>query len=532
MLSSGEGWGTNGANVSIPRRQFGATKRAAPRHGFNANTIDEMFAPWSTSAMDSNFDHPSQPETLSDALHSYKVSNSTVIRSSTHRNFLGVAPGALSLLEIFPPALQTFNTVVTNLLVQPRLLLPNSGPSKYTALAMYFASKAAQCTYSTLHTCHLALRRGAAEGVFSGKRRLSAREAAVAAVASNMCAFPPALTYADRQRLHSVLSRSAVDSVVLAVALMGMLNLTMTAFAVDLDKHAVDAVGALASAAGWTSGNHRIVDNSVTLNRNYRAPSAPTRGRYARKPDRQDRQPSRHTSYRPPLGNDRQPLRARSLRAFGSSGDVSITQRKRGVPKAWPAVGDFLTEKIGHSFPIFSRLRNARAVRALATALLVNLDEHECSIDVEIKYLAAVIYATLNGNHLMSNEFGRLASNKHILAAVTTFAADNTPVPFSSAVRHALADTVLTPAQKRILYVAKACSMSPPVIAPRMVKLMRDHMPPPQIVELVTWLGLVATFHRLYVYYLPNCLDRNFLHQSTRGDEMDDNDAMSEMSFT
>ena len=397
---------------------------------------------------------------------------------------------------------------------------------------MYFASKAAQCTYSTLHTCHLALRRGAAEGVFSGKRRLSSREAAVAAVASNMCAFPPALTYADRQRLHTVLSRGAVDSVVLAVALMGMLNLTMTAFAVDLDKDAVDAVGALASAAGWTSGNHRIVDNNIGMNRNYRAPSAPTRGRYARKPDRQDRQPSRHTSYRPPLSAERQPLRARSLRAFGSTGDVSIQQRKRGVPKSWPAVGDFLTEKIGHSFPIFSRLRNTRAVRSLATALLLNLDEHECSIDVEIKYLAAVIYATLNGNHLMSNEFTRLASNKHILAAVVAFATDDTPVPFSSAVRHALADTVLTPSQKRILYVAKACSMSPPVITGRMVKMMRDHMPPPQIVELVTWLGLIATFHRLYVYYLPNCLDRTFLHQSTRVDEMDDNDAMSEMSFT
>lgn len=532
VLSSGDGWATNGANISIPRRHLASPKRP-PRHGYNSNAIDEMFAPWSsTSGMESNFDHPSQPETLSDALHSYKVSNSMVIRCSTHRNFLGVAPGALSLLEIFPPALQTFNTVVTNLLVQPRLLLPNAGPSKYTALAMYFASKAAQCTYSTLHTCHLALRRGAAEGVFSGKRRLSAREAAVAAVASNMCAFPPALTYADRQRLHAVLSRSAVDSVVLAVSLMGMLNLTMTALAVDLDKNAVDAVGALASAAGWTSGNHRIVDNSISFNRNYRAPSAPTRGRYARKPDRQDHQPSRYTSYRTPtMAYERQPFRARSLRAFGSSsGDVSVSieQRKRGVPKSWPAVGDFLTSNIGHSFPIFSRLRNGRAVRALATALLLNLDEHECSIDVEIKYLAAVIYATLNGNHLMSNEFARLASNKQILAAVSAFAADNTPVPFS---RHALADTVLTPSQKRILYVAKACSMSPPVITPRMVKLMRDHMPPPQIVELVTWLGLISTFHRLYVYYLPNCLDRNFLHQSALADEMDDNDAMSEMSF-
>lgn len=218
VLSSGDGWGTNGGGLTVPRRHLAsASPKRKPRYGYNANVIDEMFAPWSTSAMDSNFDHPSQPETLSDALHSYKVSNATVVRSSTHRNFLGVAPGALSLLEIFPPALQTFNTVVTNLLIQPRFLLPNAGPSKYTALAMYFASKAAQCTYSTLHTCQLAIRRGASEGVFSGKRRLSAREAAVAAAASNMCAFPPALTYDDRQQLHAVLSRNAVDSVVLAV---------------------------------------------------------------------------------------------------------------------------------------------------------------------------------------------------------------------------------------------------------------------------------------------------------------------------
>lgn len=530
VLSSASAWGTGGGTSTVPRRHLETSPtpppRAKTRHSRTPAmaTIDEMF---SVSTDDSNYDNVSQPETLSDALRQFKVMPHSLDRQYRYaralhagsRSLLSVAPSALALLEIFPPALHTFNIVVPSLLSSPHHLLPalSSPPSRHVALAMYFASKSAQCTYSTLHTCAFALRRGASEGVFNGSRRLSAREAAVAAVATNMCSFPPALSFADRTRLHSLMSRAHVGAVVLAVAMTALLNLSMTALSVDLDKGAVDAAAVLARASGWSSGNHRIID--------------PARSRHP--------SPPRGTT-RPERRATRAPTRARSLRsnisAFTTTSAPTAlsTDVPRSVPKTWPAVGDFLVAKIGHSFPIFSQIRSTRAIRALATALCINLDETECSIDVEIKYLAAVVYATLNGNHLLSTEFQALAQTKSpaitktILTAVTSFAADKSPLQYP--LRNTLTTALLTPAQKRLLYVAKACSMSPPVISRSMVKVVRDNMLPPQIVELVTWLGLIATFHRLYVFYFPNCLDRSFLHEAAMRNDMDDDDVISDMS--
>lgn len=514
-VSTGSGWGTHGAGITVPRRPKRAA-REEPRlpHAYNSSDV-ERYSPWSDSP---RFDAVSHHETLSNALLEYKLTHSSH-GDIAPRNLLGLAaPGAHALLEVFPPALHTYTLVVDALLgSQRRGFSLRSSPSRHVALAMYFASKAAQCTYCTLYSCHLAVRRGAHAGVFSGKRRLSTREAAVSTVASSMAAFPASLTFADRQRLSSVLGRSQVEAVVLAVALMGMLNLTMTACCADLDMTIVTAAGALASASGWTSGHHRVVDRHVISHRNFRSNTNPVR-RNAR-PDRAPPSSDRL------LRTDRQPLRGRSLRAFTPAPPVDDS-RLRSVPKSWPAVGDYLVANVGHSFPILSRLRSRRAVRALATALLLNLDEHESSVDVEVKYLAALVFATLNGNHLLASEFRGLASTAMTpdsLEAVVTFA---------SSTSDRLTGTFLTEIQRRALLVAKACAMSPPVITQRMVNEMRLHMPPPMIVELVSWLGLVSTLHRLYVFYFPNCLNRNFLHESTMTSHtIDDDDVMSEMSF-
>lgn len=524
-LSAGSGWGTNGAGITVPRRHLNSSPAPPARIKSKRSRRLDAHDMFDGPPRSSPADYAALPETLSDALRHFRVPHAVLDQRYGRglggtRALLGVAPGALALLEIFPPALRTFSVVVPSLACAPHSLLPglHAPPSRHVALAMYFASRSARCTYSTLTTCAQALRRGAAPAIFTGGRRLTAREAAVAAVAAKTSSFPPTLSYADRARLHSVMSRAHADAVVLAIAMSGLLNLTMTALVVDIDRSVVDAASGPATAAGWTSGSHRIVDDSACLHF-----SPLPRGA-----TRPERRPTRGQSLR----NNLSALAAASL-----AQDKAPQSNPRGVPKSWPAVGDYLVTNVGHSFPIFSRIRSSRATRALASALCMNLDETECSIDVEVKYLAAVVYATMNGNHLLSGEFQALAQakspaiTKSILSAVINFASDSTTTQCPPhAMRHVLANTVLTVSQKRLLYVAKACSMSPPVISPMLVKVIRDNMLPPQIVELVTWLGLMSTFHRLYVFYFPNCLDRSFLHESTMVKAMDDDDVISDMS--
>jgi len=235
----------------------------------------------------------------------------------------------------------------------------------------------------------------------------------------------------------------------------------------------------------------------------------------------------------------------KSLRAFASN-DPSTNSRGpdgklRRIPKSWPLIGDFLMSTIGYSFPIFSHLKNKASIRTLVSILLLHLDTNNnnsnygggnavMNLEIEMKYLTAIIYSTINGNYLLTNEFKTIAASDiapEVLVSVQNFAVDmNVDTSFDN-------QCALSPAQKKVLQVAKACSLNPPVINTNMVKLMREYMSPPQIVELISWLGFVATLHRLYVFYFPNCLDRNFLHENNfDGSALNDDDAMSEMSYT
>eukprot|EP00171_Calliarthron_tuberculosum_P017846 IDg17846t1 len=302
-LSAGSGWGTNGAGITVPRRHLAQSAPAPPpraktrrsRHMLDV-AMDDMFAPLPPSTAD--YDHVAHPETLSDALRHYRVSPAVLDQRYGRslggaRTLLGIAPGALALLEIFPPALRTFSIVVPAFVCASHHLIPSlpAPPSRHVALAMYFASRSARCSYSTLTTCALALRRGASPAIFTGSRRMTAREAAVAAVASKTCSFPPTLAYSDRAHLHAVMSRSHADAVVLAIAMSGLLNLTMTALVVDIDQSVVDAAGGPATAAGWTSANHRVVDLGTT-SRSRRHPSP------LRAATRPERRPTRGLSLR------------------------------------------------------------------------------------------------------------------------------------------------------------------------------------------------------------------------------------------
>lgn len=66
----------------------------------------------------------------------------------------------------------------------------------------------------------------------------------------------------------------------------------------------------------------------------------------------------------------------------------------KGIPKSWPAVGDFLLSKTGHAFPILGRLQHSRGICAVAATIADNLDVTTSSLELELKYFVAMVFGT------------------------------------------------------------------------------------------------------------------------------------------
>ena len=56
------------------------------------------------------------------------------------------------------------------------------------------------------------------------------------------------------------------------------------------------------------------------------------------------------------------------------------------------------------------------------------------------------------------------------------------------------------------LLLAKACASSPADISEIVVSAIRPHLDPDEIVELVVWLALLQTLHRLYGFHEARAL--------------------------
>jgi hypothetical protein len=99
------------------------------------------------------------------------------------RAMLGVVPNSGPYLEIWPVGFRTCNVIVPNLLNMPFALWGFGAPRDIVGLAMYAASRAAQCAYCSTHSCSFALRRGATSASVAGALAGHAEPRARAAIA-------------------------------------------------------------------------------------------------------------------------------------------------------------------------------------------------------------------------------------------------------------------------------------------------------------------------------------------------------------
>lgn len=394
------------------------------------------------------------------------------------RRIIGVVPNCDPILAIWPAGFRTYNLLVPNLLNLPFSVWGFGPPAVPLGLALHAASWTARCAYCTAHTCSFALRRGAAPQKLLGGRT-PAEEAAVA-VAQALARVPVDLSPAQKGELAARFPGLDAERIVLGIALMGFLNKFMDALGIDLEAAAVEEVGAALRPTGWTPGKHRV-DGGVPED-----PSLAPR----------------------PGGRDTLATKLALLRY------VPAALRReglwtRGVPARWPDAGAYLRPRTGHDFPLLGKLRSRRAVKALATVLRDNWDASASVVGLGVKALAGLVYARVVGNETLAAEARVLAAraepavDARVFQEVERFAAE----PAASGAS-GLAETEgrlaalpgLGRAAAVALLLAQAVSPSPAVVPSPLLTRVAEVLSPAAQVELVVWIAIEQTLHRLGSY--------------------------------
>jgi hypothetical protein len=289
--------------------------------------------------------------------------------------------------------------------------------------------------YCSAHSCTFALRRGATvdevASAIDGEPALTEADRAAVRVARALAVVPADIDDGDRAELRRHFSEADAEWVVLAIAMMGFLNKAMDALGVPLEEDTASEVEGVIAPSGWTPGRHM---------------------KGAVRPG----DPPGTDSFATRFGLIRYAPRAIKL-------DKAWTE---GVPDRWPAVGEYLRQRTGHSFPVLSRLRHRRAVRAIATMIKENLGESVIGLDN--KLAAGLIYAHTVGNPSLVRELRALGARE-------------------------LPDS---PTQT----LARAISSSPAAVDQSVLESSRA-IPPAGIVELVTFVSVLQMLHRLSSFY-------------------------------
>jgi hypothetical protein len=328
--------------------------------------------------------------------------------------------------------------MVPNFLNLPVLIWGMGAPRDVLGLAMYASSRAAGCAYCSAHTCSFALRRGASAAKVAAAAGTdlvdyTSAERAAVAMAGALSTVPPTFTAVHREELTASFAPADAEWIFLGVAMMGFLNKFMDALGVDLEGTTVEEVRDVIAPSGWSPGKHG--DGGA------RPSGAPPR------PD----------GLATKLGILRYAPGALSL-------DKKWTA---GVPDRWPRVGEVLRERTGHDFPVLAKLTHRRAVRALATMLLDNLDPKTSVIGIAKKLEAGAVFARAIGDELVEAQLRKLGASERDV---------------------------------RVEALARAIAPSPAVVDEGVVDTCRD-LPPAALVEVVAFVSLVQLWHRVETFY-------------------------------
>lgn len=404
------------------------------------------------------------------------------------RELIGVVPNAYGTMSIWPTGLRSYNLLVPNLLNLPASVFGQGAQKDLIGLAMYAASRAADCMYCSAHSCSFALRRGANPDAILG--HLDQAEGAVVTVSEAISRVPTDLKADDVAELRSYLSDADVEWLVLSVAMMGFLNKFMDTMGVELEDGAINDVEDLISSTGWSVGKHGwssedFDDVQMTEGRTLRPKNEASNGDSGK------------------AGWEEVPVDGLGtyVRMIRNGPGAKRIERgwTKGVPNRISSVLMMLEDEVGYSFPVLSNLRHAKAVKAIGTVLRDNLDPDLTELGLGAKCLVGLVYARVVGNDKLAGEAQVLANiyaphlTPHTLAAVSRFAAGEA--------EYADVPAGLSAVEAAAVMLAKTGSPSPSTVTEITIDSATSMLAPAQIVEVIIWLSIQQMMHRMYSFY-------------------------------
>jgi alkylhydroperoxidase family enzyme len=409
------------------------------------------------------------------------------------KELIGVIPNCDPFLEIWPTGFRTYNLLVPNLLNLPGSLFGAGTAKDLVGLAMYTASRAAECMYCSAHTCSFALRRGTSPEALTGD--YTDIEAAVAAVAEGMSTVPATLSadHVDELRLH--LDDADIEWLALSAALMGFLNKFMDTMGIELEQSAIDDVSDLITDTGWSAGKHAwsTEDLDPLFDQLEGRTLSSAHGRSGSLPSNPSGDGAGHK-------NVQQDSLGTYLRVLRQT--PGALRRDRAWTRGMSArTGESLLsleEHIGFASSTMSAIAHGRAARAIATVIRDNMNAETTTIGLDVKCLISLVYARAVGNDVLTAEAVQMAQRvapslgHRKLTAVGRFATADLVT--------ASLPPGLTKTEAAAVMLAKAAAPSPSEVNEITVAMATDLLTPVQLVEAVTWLSVQQLLHRMQVF--------------------------------
>lgn len=381
------------------------------------------------------------------------------------RRMLGTVPYAGCYMEIWPTGYRTENVLVPNMLNVPFSVFGLAAPMPLVGLAMYSASKAAECMYCTAHCCTFALRRGLSPEAIArtiglpDPEKMTPAERAVVSVATSMGRSPARVEPAQVSALRQALGDKNAEWIAMAATMMGFLNKVMDLLGLELEQSVVDDVGETLAATGWHADRHPpAADFSAVI-------------------------PARADSFLSLLGWLRYMPAALRFDRRASA----------GMPEGWPAAGEALKAAVGHDFPLLATVGPGRVRRAIAVALRDNLAPS--SLGPAIKHRVAVLAGGLWGDDALIAAGEAMAGGPQPGARALVEPVDlddgGEAAEAMLAERYGFDEKTIA-----ALLIAVGGAESPARLPPALVERQAARLEPAELIELVTWLGVLQLLHR------------------------------------
>lgn len=397
---------------------------------------------------------------------------------------LGVAVGDLHVLQlalVSLRALQCYHSLNNSRRVVFSIV-PNAIMNESFVVWAYWSSR-----LPIALSCTMALRRGLREDAIKGVD-LTEAESAAWDLGKALGTQPCKMEYSIHSRLVEHVGKENAEWTLHGTCMMGWLGRFMDMMGVDMEEILVTEVESLLRPTGWSTGRHAVAAPQDALQEALTGP----------------------------------PRRGDNLGAYCElvvqtpSAFMYDRRSLAGIPSSWPAGGEYLQNLLGYNFPVLGRLHHARARCGYIAAIKDNLVSDECQFAKSQKYALAVMFSMICKNVQLEEIFlklyhreqaANLGSGDDDLLAVARSIAESSDMGvvcdggWVENTLQALETSSTSPNVAGAFMLAAAGSTSPGRVGPEVVQAVKLKLAPAEIVEVVSWLGVLTLFNRLMSYF-------------------------------